>query len=74
LSARTFVTDQPDDLKYDVPVLEFSVIDISDVKGEELTAIADIISRAWTKLRLKTEGWFVLTLQQDGEHKIEFPE
>ncbi len=74
LPGRTLVTDQPDDLKYDVPVLEFSLIDISGVKGNEAAAIADMISRAWTKFRLKTEGWFVLHLQQDGKHQIEFPE
>ncbi len=74
LPGRTLVTDQPQELKYDVPVLEFSLIDISEVKGTEAAAIADMISRAWTKFRLKTEGWFVLLLQQDGQHKIEFPE
>ena len=74
LSARTLVTDQPGELKYDVPVLEFSVIDISEVKANEAAALADMISRAWTKLRLKTEGWFVLTLREDGKHEIEFPE
>jgi len=35
---------------------------------------ADMISGAWTKFRLKTEGWFVLRLRQDGQHQIEFPE
>jgi hypothetical protein len=74
LPGRTLVTDQPEELKYDVPVLEFSVIDISGVETNDAAAIADMISRAWTKLRLKTEGWFVLTLRQDGEHQIEFPE
>jgi hypothetical protein len=57
----------------EVPVLEFSIIDITNVKADE-GALADMISRAWTKFRLKTEGWFVLRLRQDGKHKIEFPE
>jgi hypothetical protein len=74
LPGRTLVTDMPEELKYDVPVLEFSLIDISMVKENDAAAVADIISRAWTKLRLKTEGWFVLQLQQDGKHQIEFPE
>ena len=55
------------------PVLEFSLIDISKVVADE-AALADMISRAWTKLRLKTEGWFVLRMQPDGKHQIEFPE
>jgi hypothetical protein len=74
LSARTLITDQPGELKYDVPVLEFSVIDISEVKTNDAAAIADIVSRAWTKYRLKTEGWFLLHLKEDGNHQIEFPE
>ncbi len=69
----TLVTDQPDELYYDVPVLEFSLIDISKVTADE-AALADMISRAWTKLRLKTEGWFVLRMQPDDKHQIEFPE
>jgi hypothetical protein len=73
LAGRTLVTDQTDELYYDVPVLEFSLIDISKIKANE-AALADMISRAWTKLRLKTEGWFVLRMQPDGDHQIEFPE
>jgi hypothetical protein len=57
----------------DVPVLEFSLIDSTLVKADE-GAIADMISRAWTNFHLKTEGWFVLRLRQDGNHQIEFPE
>ena len=53
-------------------MLEFSIIDITNVKADE-GALADMISRAWTKFRLKTEGWFLLRLRQDGKHKIEFP-
>jgi hypothetical protein len=44
------------------------------VKAHDDAALADMISRAWTKLRLKTEGWFVLHLQPEGKHEIEFPE
>ena len=74
LPERTLVTDKPEELAFDdVPVLESSLIDISKVKADE-AAIADMISRAWTKFRLKTEGWFVLRLRQDGQHQIEFPE
>ena len=73
LAGRTLVTDQPDELYYDVPVLEFSLIDISKVKADE-AELASMISRAWTKFRLKTEGWFVLRMQPDGKHQIEFPE
>lgn len=73
LAGRTLVTDQPDELYYDVPVLEFSLIDISKVEADE-AALADMISRAWTKFQLKTEGWFVLRMQPDGKHQIEFPE
>jgi hypothetical protein len=36
--------------------------------------MADMISGAWTKFRLKTEGWFLLRLRQNGKHQIEFPE
>jgi hypothetical protein len=74
LPGRTLVTDKPEELDADdVPALELSLIDISNVKAGD-AAMADVISRAWTKFRLKTEGWFVLRLRQDGEHQIEFPE
>ena len=74
LPGRTLVTDKPEELAFDdVPVLEFSLIDITKVKADE-AAMADLISRAWRKFRLKTEGWFVLRLRQDGKHQIEFPE
>jgi hypothetical protein len=36
--------------------------------------LADVISRAWTRYRLRSEGWFILRLRQDGDHKIQFPE
>ncbi len=55
------------------PMLEFSLIDITKVKADE-GAMADMIGGAWTKFRLKTEGWFVLRLRQNGKHRIEFPE
>jgi hypothetical protein len=35
LPGRTLVTDQPEELNYDVLVLEFSLIDISKVKADE---------------------------------------
>jgi hypothetical protein len=74
LPHRTLVTDGPEELAIDdVPVLEFSLIDITRVKADE-GAIADMISGAWTKFRLKSEGWFVLRIQPDGKHQIEFPE
>jgi hypothetical protein len=74
LSGRTLVTDRPEELAIDeVPVLEFSLIDITRVKADE-AAMADMISRAWTKFRLKSEGWFVLRLRENGKHQIEFPE
>jgi hypothetical protein len=57
----------------DVPVLEFSIIDITRVKADG-AAMADMISRAWTTFRLKTEGWFVLSLRQNRNRQIEFPE
>lgn len=75
LPGRTLVTDKPNELNVDdVPSLEFSLIDISMVKEKDAAAIADMISLAWTKLRLKTEGWFVLRMHHDGKHEIEFPE
>ena len=74
LPGRTLVTDRPEELgDADVPVLEFSLIDITQVKADE-AALAGMISLAWTRLRLKTEGWFVLRLRQDGKHQLEFPE
>jgi hypothetical protein len=74
LSGRTLISDKPEELAIDdVPVLEFSLIDITKVNAEE-EATADMISRAWTKFRLKTGGWFVLSLRQNGKHQIEFPE
>jgi hypothetical protein len=74
LPHHTLITDKPEEFDVDdVPVLEFSLIDITLVKADE-GAIADMISGAWTKFRLKTEGWFVLRLRQDGQHQIEFPE
>ncbi|MGO9268888.1 MAG: hypothetical protein ACLQOO_01270 [Terriglobia bacterium] len=49
------------------------MIDITQVKADE-AALAGMISLAWAKLRLKTEGCFVLRLRQDGKHQLEFPE
>ena len=74
LPGRTLVTDKLEESAFDdVPVLELSLIDISKVKPDE-AAMAYVISRAWTKFRLKTEGWFVLRLRQNGKNQIEFPE
>jgi len=74
LAGRTLVTDRLEELDCDdVPVLEFSLIDASKVKADD-AALADMISRAWTKMGLKTEGWFILRLRKDGRHIIEFPE
>jgi hypothetical protein len=74
LTGRTLVTDRPDELECDdVPVLEFSLIDTAQVNADD-SALADMISRAWTKLGLKTEAWFILRLRKNGRHRIEFPE
>jgi hypothetical protein len=73
LSQRTLIAKTPQEFEDDVPVLEYSLIDASDVTSDDAT-LADFISRAWTRFRLKSEGWFVLRLRQDGEHRIEFPE
>jgi hypothetical protein len=73
LSHRTLITKRPETFKYDVPVLEYSVIDASDVTVDD-AIVADIISRAWTRFRLKSEGYFILHLRRDDNHTIEFPE
>ena len=73
LTDRTLITKLPQDYEYEVPVLEFSIIDATGVTVDDAT-LADFISRAWTRFRLKSEGYFILRLRQDGDHKIEFPE
>jgi hypothetical protein len=73
LSHRTLVTKMPQEFEDDVPVLEYSLIDATGVTSDDAT-LADIISRAWTKFQLKTDGWFILRLRQDGDHRIQFPE
>jgi hypothetical protein len=73
LSHRTLITKTPEEFKYDVPILEYSVIDASEVPVDD-AIVADIISRAWTRFRLRSEGYFILRLRQDGEHEIHFPE
>jgi hypothetical protein len=73
LTDRTLITMLPQEYEYEVPVLEFSIIDATGVAVDDAT-LADFISRAWTKFRLKSEGYFILRLRQDGEHEIEFPE
>ena len=73
LCHRTLVTKTPEAFQYDVPVLEYSLIDVSEVTPDDAT-LASIISLAWTRFQLKSEGWFILRLRQDGDHKIEFPE
>jgi hypothetical protein len=73
LSHRTLITKTPQEFEDDVPVLEYSLIDASGVTSDD-TTLADIISLAWTRFRLKSEGWFILRLRQDGDHKIQFPE
>ena len=48
LPERTLVTDRPEQLNDDdIAVLEFSVIDISNVKAKQ-APLADMISLAWT--------------------------
>ena len=73
LCQRTLITNMPKEFEYDVPVLEFSLIDTSGVSMDDAT-LANIISLAWTKFRLKSEGWFILRLRHDGGHEIQFPE
>ncbi len=73
LVQRTLITTRPQEFEYEVPVLEFSLIDATGVPIDEAT-LANFISRAWTRFRLNSEGWFILRLRQDGDHRIEFPE
>jgi hypothetical protein len=73
LSHRTLVTRSPQEFEDEVSVLEYSIIDATGVTSDDAT-LADMINQAWTDFRLKTEGWFVLRLRQDGKHQIEFPE
>jgi hypothetical protein len=73
LTERTLVTKTPQAYEDDVPVLEYSVIDASRVTSDDVT-LADIISRAWTRYRLRSEGWFILRVRENSDHKIEFPE
>jgi len=73
LSHRTLITKTPEEFKYDVPVLEYSVIDASEMTVDD-AALANIISLAWTRFRLKSEGYFILHLRRDDNHTIEFPE
>jgi hypothetical protein len=74
LPHRTLVTKTPQEFEDDVPVLEYSIIDATGVMTSDDGLMADVISRAWTKFQLKTEGWFILRLRQDGDHEIQFPE
>jgi hypothetical protein len=73
LTDRTLITKLPQDYEYEVPVLEFSIIDATGATVDDAT-LADFISRAWTKFRLKSEGYFILRLRQDGDHEIGCPE
>jgi hypothetical protein len=73
LTNRTLITTTPQGFEYDVPVLEFSIIDPSGATVDD-ASLAGIISRAWTRFRLRSEGWFILRLRQDGDHEIQFPE
>ena len=73
LCQRTLITKTPQQFEDEVPVLEYSLIDASDVTSDD-ASLANIISLAWTRFRLKSEGWFILRLRQDGDHRIEFPE
>ena len=52
---------------------EYSLIGATRVTMDDAT-LAEMISLAWTKFRLRSEGWFILRLRQNGDHKIEFPE
>jgi hypothetical protein len=73
MTNRTLITTTPQDFEYEVPVLEFSIIDATGMAVDH-AILADVISLAWTRFRLKSEGWFILRLRQDGDHTIEFPE
>jgi hypothetical protein len=73
LTHRTLVTDQPDQLEVDdLPELEFSVIDISQILERDAT-LADEIGALWTTLALRNDRVFVLRLLPGGKHEIEFP-
>ena len=53
LTGRTLITKTAQDFKYEVPVLEFSIIEATGVNVDDAT-LADFISRAWTRFRLKS--------------------
>jgi hypothetical protein len=72
LTHRTLITTRLQDYEYEVPVLEFSIIDATGITIDNAT-LADFISRAWARFRLKSEGYFILRLRQDGDHEIQFP-
>ena len=73
LCHRTLITTTPQVFEDEVPFLEYSLIDVSGVTSDD-ARLARIISLAWSRFQLKSEGWFILRLRQDGDHKIEFPE
>ena len=58
LCHRTLVTRTPQDCEYDVPVLEYSLIDVSGVTPDDAT-LAGIISRAWTRFGITCNRWIV---------------
>ncbi len=70
LSHRIFVTNNPEDFKYDVPVLEFSVIDTTRAPKDPIT-LASLISKAFVDYGLKSKGQFILSLHGSGKHRLQ---
>ena len=73
LSGRVLITNNPDDFRYDVPIMEFSMIDTTGVNKDSVF-LAEMISRAWIDFELGSKHHFILKLQPDGKHQLTLPD
>ncbi len=70
LPGRIFVTNNPKDFAYSASLLDFSIIDTTQV-NKDPDLLAEMIARAWVDYSLKAEHpAFYLRLRQNGRHEI----
>ena len=72
LANRILITNNVDDFKNKASSFDYGIISTKYVNIQQLEALADMISSAIIKHKLWSyRHGFLLTLKQDGKHKLE---
>jgi hypothetical protein len=70
LPGRIFVTNNLRDFLYSASLLDFSIVNTTQVT-EDPQSLAEMIARAWVDYSLKAEHpSFLLVLKQNGRHEL----